>query len=115
MSKTMVTVEFDEYLELREFKKAIENNNTISIYEKFDGYFFNKSLKIITKDEAVLKLANELKESKEMCSKLNDTIESLEYDKNVYRKESEDMECKISEIREFSIWQFLKFKKYILK
>lgn len=104
MSKAMVTVEFDEYLELVEFKKAIINDKTIDV--KYDSW-----RNIYTKDEAITKLTNELKESKEMCSKLKDTIETLEHDKKVYREESEDMEYKISLIREYSIWQFLKFRR----
>ena len=95
----MVTVEFDEYLELVEFKKAIVNNNTIVVN---DNHYNRRN--IYTKDDAVLKLTNELKESKEMCLKLNDTIVSLEHDKKVYREESENMEYKISVIRDFYLW-----------
>lgn len=111
MSKEMVTVEFDKYLELLELKKEIENNKIV--FNDYDYNSYKKIRQIIyTKDDAVSKLANELKESNKMCSKLNYTIESLEHDKIVY---SEDMEYKISIIRKFSIWEFLKFRRDKLK
>lgn len=112
MSKAMVTLEIDEYLELLEFKKVMENNNAISIYRTFDGYS-DKSLKIITKDESVETIANQLKECMDLNTKLKDRNTLLEMDNIELKENNEDLEYKISTIKDYSIWEFLKFRKQI--
>ena len=88
MQKDTVILSIEEYNELRDFKKEIENGKTLILSTGFYG----TKLFFYTKDEAIKLLI--------------DASKDLEEENESLRKEKPT-----SQVKRMSIWQFLKWRK----
>lgn len=105
--KNTVVLSLDEYNHLRDFEKAIEEGNTVEIYNGHNcNYSFNgvnsghsyfPKLKLISTDEAVKKIAEE---NAVLVSKLAELEEK-----------NEPKEKAISEIKRMSVSEFRRWRR----
>ena len=93
MEKDTVLLAVENYNELRDFKKKIEEGYTLTITSSI--FYYDR--RFITTDKAVKELVDANKE-------LQKQIEDL-------RSGNQKKELPISEIKRMSIWQFLKWRK----
>lgn len=89
--KNTVTIDLEIYNQLRDFKKTIEENNTIRINSL--NSFFQSSYNFITKDEL----------SKEILYKNKELNEE-----NIKLKENNRLE--INKLKKMSVWEFIKWR-----
>lgn len=92
MEKDTVLLAVEEYNELRDFKRKIEEGYTLVIVPKH--YYSERTF--ITTDKAVKEVVDA---NRELQQQIKDLISSNE------------KELPISEIKRMSIWQFIKWRK----
>jgi hypothetical protein len=93
MKKNIVTLDLEEYNEMRDFNEAIMNNNSVRFYYNWASV---RETIIYTKDEA-------LKEVAESNAKLKlalDELESADKNNQIFDK-----------FKKMSLWQFINWKR----
>lgn len=92
-----VTIDINDFLDLKKFKETIENDGVYYEHFSYDGHtkIFNF---YCSKDETISNLTT-------IIDNLNSEITDLKHPKLVIREPS------IQEIKKMSIWQFLKWRK----
>lgn len=101
MEKNSVMLDIDRYNELYNFKKNIENNHVIAISNVWDNG--NQNTKIYTPDGMVKEIAKVNDDLKQEILDLKQEISDLKHDK--------EKELTITEIKNLSLWKFLKWRK----
>ena len=81
MKKSNVTLDLDEYNELRDFKTNIEEGNTIRVYDYYlsSGYSVHQDTKIdyITKDDSIKEIHGLLNSANKKVKELEEEIKTL--------------------------------------
>ena len=97
-----VTISLNEYWDLKEFEKEIKANKTFRLFHHgYAGEIYYHDY--ITTDETIKDIINANKGLSDVVGKLNTEIYNL--------KNPEKKEVTIKDVKKFTIWQFLKWRK----
>ena len=112
MEKNQVLIDLNDYNNLRDFKKLIEADHTISV--STTTYWNNQQcqsivLSFISKDDAI----KQIDESKKLLQRNYDDLIKQKDDQIYYlRKQLKiNQEISVDDIKKMSYWEFRKWKK----